>query len=389
LVFLEGISTIVLQPERISAYQYIIFILKNPSMPEFSKLSSLENGTRGSVKMSTSPRCVVGLSPFEKEIFFPEGIAEPLHELFEDVRIENVADYSTAEWHQMIRECDPDVVVAAWSSHSLPPEFGVDRATPPYVCNLTGSVKHLVNIDHFRRGVIVSDWGPSAADSVAEAGLMFTLMALRRASHWHHVLHEEKGWTEINGNKGQLSLYDRRIGIHGFGRVAQAYARLVRPFSPQLFTYCPDAPQGLLDQYGVTPTNSLEELCDSVEIFVEMAALTPETRGSVTEELLRRLPPHGAFINVGRGPVVDEEALIKLAAEGRLRVALDVFEKEPLAVDSPLRENRDITILPHQAGPTEDHMRRLGAFALENIGRFLRGEPIKSQITLEIFERMS
>lgn len=334
-------------------------------------------------------RCIVSLSDFEFGIFFPDGLESEFASMFGDLRIVPSSTLTREEWRELINDYDPDVVMTAWSSFGLPENFGQGRRQAPYICNLTGSVRHLVTPSHFKNGVLVSDWGSSAAKSVAEAGLMLTLMALRRASHWQHVMHVERGWAELDGNKGQLSLFDRRVGIHGLGRVAQAYIALIKPFSPQIFTYCPGVPPQLLEELGVTAVDSLEELCDTVEIFVEMAALTPETLGSVTEEILRRLPPHGVFVNVGRGPVADENALAKLANDGRLRVALDVYAHEPLATNSPLRDNPAIIIFPHQAGPTEDHMRHLGTFAMENVKRYLRNEPIQARISLDVFEKMS
>jgi len=76
-----------------------------------------------------------------------------------------------------------------------------------------------------------------------------------------------------------------------------------------------------------------------------------------------------------------------VAQEGRLQIALDVFEQEPLPADSPLRGLSNVTLLPHLGGPTRDRRRDCGALALKNLRTFLRGEPLKAAISLDVYDR--
>jgi phosphoglycerate dehydrogenase-like enzyme len=103
--------------------------------------------------------------------------------------------------------------------------------------------------------------------------------------------------------------------------------------------------------------------------------------------LLRLIPEGGVFVNVGRGLVVDEAAMARVAAEGRLQVALDVYEQEPLPAESRLRGMPNVTLLPHLGGPTRDRRRDSGALALKNLRAFLRGEALESLVTLEVYDR--
>jgi phosphoglycerate dehydrogenase-like enzyme len=122
-------------------------------------------------------------------------------------------------------------------------------------------------------------------------------------------------------------------------------------------------------------------------VVVELAAAIPENHHMVTEKHLRSMPEGAVFVNVGRGCVVDEQALIRVAREGRLQIALDVFENEPLPAGSPLRGLPNVTLLPHLGGPTRDRRRDCGALALRNLGTFLRGEPLNGAISLEVYDR--
>jgi phosphoglycerate dehydrogenase-like enzyme len=106
----------------------------------------------------------------------------------------------------------------------------------------------------------------------------------------------------------------------------------------------------------------------------------------VTERLLRLIRPGGVFVNVGRGAVVDEEALLRVAREGQIQIALDVYGTEPLPATSGLRGLPNVILLPHLAGPTTDRRRDAGAFGLRNLRAYAADEEIESVITPEIFD---
>jgi len=122
---------------------------------------------------------------------------------------------------------------------------------------------------------------------------------------------------------------------------------------------------------------------------VELAPETPDTYHIVDEAMLRLIRPGGVFVNVGRGSVVDEDALARVAAEGRIQVGLDVYEVEPLPAASPLRRLPNVMLLPHLGGPTKDRRRDCGRFGVENLDRYLKGEPLESEVTLDIYDRAS
>ncbi len=84
---------------------------------------------------------------------------------------------------------------------------------------------------------------------------------------------------------------------------------------------------------------------------------------------------------------MDEAALARVAAEGHIEVALDVYEVEPLPTDSPLRGLPNVTLLPHLGGPTKDRRRDSGALCCNNLQRYLAGRPLEAEITLDIYDR--
>ena len=124
-------------------------------------------------------------------------------------------------------------------------------------------------------------------------------------------------------------------------------------------------------------------------MLIECEALTSLTRGSVTAAILDLLPPDAVFVNVGRGAVVDEPALVRRAARGLVRVALDVFEHEPLPPDSEFYRIPNALLSPHIAGPTADTFPLCGEFALDNVRQYLQGGKIAGLVTLEAYDRSS
>jgi len=334
----------------------------------------------------SNTRAIVALSDLEVADFFPEPLWKELESLLPGYRRVRLPLASTAEWLRPWQETPAEILVSAWQTPPLNgPLQPADLQSLRYICYLAGSVRRLVPRELINKGVLVTNWGDSIARTVAECTLMLILMALRRASHWAIAMHRERAWKEATSET--RSLADRRVGLHGFGRISQSLVPMLRPFTNRILTYSPSVPDELLTTYGVKRAHGLDELFSQSDVVVELAAATPEKYHIVTERHLRMIPEDGVFVNIGRGCVVDEAGLVRVAREGKLQVALDVYEQEPLPADSPLRGLRNVTLLPHLGGPTRDRRRDAGALALQNIRAFLQGGQQEAVVTLESYDR--
>jgi phosphoglycerate dehydrogenase-like enzyme len=211
---------------------------------------------------------------------------------------------------------------------------------------------------------------------------------MRRSGHWNVAMHRDGAWKDGMKTVTQ-SLFCRSIGLHGFGAIAQELIPLLRPFGVSISAFSPSVPDAVFQKYGVTRSTSLEHLFSQHDIIVELAPYTEKNHHIVTENLLRSIRPGGAFINIGRGAVVDEAALARVAKDriDDLQIGLDVYETEPLPKDSPLRGLSNIALLPHIAGPTKDRRQDTASFAIENLQFFLQGKPLQSLITLDVYDR--
>ena len=146
-------------------------------------------------------------------------------------------------------------------------------------------------------------------------------------------------------------------------------------------------PAALMTAAGVIPCDSLESLAARSDVFFECEALNPNTAGSVNATVLAALPDGSVFVNVGRGPVIDEPSLLTAARSGRIQIALDVVVNDPIGPDSPFLFVDGAVLSPHIAGPTADQFPDCGQLALANITRHLRGEPPEGLISPELFDR--
>ena len=198
-------------------------------------------------------------------------------------------------------------------------------------------------------------------------------------------MHREGAWK--HPDIMTHSLIGRRVGIHGFGGISQALVPMLRPFTERIQSFSPHVPDQLFTDAGIARVHSLEQLFSTSDVIIELAAAIPENYHIVTEKLLRMIPDGGVFVNLGRGDLVDEAGLTRVAREGRLQIALDVFETEPLPADSPLRGLPNVALLPHLGGPTRDRRCDSGALAIKNIEAYLRGKPMEAVVNLEVYDR--
>lgn len=333
-----------------------------------------------------SNRILFILNEIEWKTFFPGESADTVKSLGDTILSLDSATTSEDEWRAALKEFKPRIIVSAWKSPMLPEDvFALTENSLEYVCYLPGSVKKLVTSQHLADGLKLTNWGNVISRVVAECGLMLAIAALRRAGHWQVAMHKEGAWktpqTVFN------SLFERKVGIHGFGAISQALTVLLKPFDVEISTFSPSVPDELLKEKGVKRAETLEDLFSQNDVIFELAGLTPKNVGIVTEELLRSIPEGGAFINIGRGAVVDEEAQDRVAAEGKIQFGLDVYGVEPLPEDSPLRGNPNVTMLPHLGGPTLDRRQDSGRLAIQNIKSFLAGGELEAIITKEVFDR--
>lgn len=210
------------------------------------------------------------------------------------------------------------------------------------------------------------------------------LLAVARGLPVHLRAQHEATW-DPEAAADVFELEGRRMVLLGVGEIGTRIARIAAAFG-MFVTAVRHHPEGE-DPEGVARTVGTDALLDvlpEADVLVVTLPLTDETRGMVGAGALAALPAHAVLINVGRGEVVDEGALVAALQHGRIGAAgLDVFEDEPLPKDSPLWSLDNVIVTPHVAGLTPHYADRALALFLDNLGRYRRGEPLRHAVDPE------
>jgi len=221
--------------------------------------------------------------------------------------------------------------------------------------------------------VVTNGRGPFSA-ALAEfvaAALLFFAKDLRR------LVEDQRGrvWRPFE----MRMLAGQTLGIVGYGDIGRAVACRLRPFGMRVLALRRRVERSgadpLVDE--VLPPERLSELMARSDAVVVAAPLTAETRGMVGAAAIAAMKPNAVLVNVGRGPVVDEAALVGALAERRIRgAALDVFGHEPLPADHPFWRMDDVLLSPHCADHVPGWIEEAMRLFLDNLERFRRGEPL-------------
>lgn len=275
-----------------------------------------------------------------------------------------------------------DGAVACVTGWGTPP-FGEDLLTEHpklrLVAHTAGSIRSLVPPTAIERGLRVSHAAAIIADAVAELVISQALLGLRRLHETDRAMKAGGDWKELReGHSGRL-LGGQTVGVIGAGYVGRIVVRLFKAFGCKVLVYDPLLTEAEADTLGVK-TRPLDDLLASSDVVTVHAPVLPETRGMIGAAQLARLRDGAVFVNTARAVLVDDEALLHEVQSGRIFAALDVFEQEPLPVDAPIRKVPNVVLSPHLAGHTDETYARQGQAMVDEVQRFLRGEPLRYEI---------
>jgi len=291
-------------------------------------------------------------------------------------RAKNLTDEQALE-----RMREADVLITMWGARAIPPALADEPGRVRYILHLTGTLRPYIPIEIIRSPILVTNWGDTPAFAVAEGAvalLMAVLKDLRPRTK--HIEQGEwagaKRWGMASGTMRGL-----RIGLYGCGVIGQRFVKLITPFGPDCTVFDPYAAE--LPE-SCKRVDSLEALFDRSEAIVVWAGLTTDqTRGSVTAELLAKLPDQGIVINAARGAIIDQDALFAELKAGRLRAGLDVLDSgDSLPPDHEARHWPNLVLTCHDVNsahwpPRPPQLGYSDKVALANLKRFLAGEPLR------------
>lgn len=221
------------------------------------------------------------------------------------------------------------------------------------------------------RGVAVCTTPGTNHHSVAEAAIGLILAATRRFAFADRQM-RATGW---NPRPYGVELRGKVVGVVGTGLIGKEVVRRLQGWDVDFLLYDVVRDDAFAERYGARYVE-LDTLLRESDAITLHAPLMPATHHLIDEAALGQMKPTAFLVNTARGPLVDEAALARALADKRIAgAALDVFETEPLSSSSPLLGLDNVTLTQHIAGVTYESMRAMTAMAVDNVARFLRGEP--------------
>lgn len=235
-----------------------------------------------------------------------------------------------------------------------------------------------------QRGVIVANAAGANAVAVAELTMAHLLNADRRLSDQVESLRRGE-WRRLEFAEGALGLYGRTLAVLGVGYIGREVVLRARAFGMVVRCWSRSLSPAAAEELGAIWCGSPEEAVEGAHALTVHLPLVEATKGLVSEELLRRLCLGGIVVNMSRGGIVDEAALLRLCAERGLRAGLDVFAEEPGAAGREFRGEAIRTCgavygTHHTGARTEQAAISVEDAVARAVAAYLRGEPVPGEV---------
>ena len=243
---------------------------------------------------------------------------------------------------------------------------------------LKGIVKYGVGTDNIdieaatNKGVLVVNCPDYGSDTVADHAFALMICLARKIIEIDRAM-KNKAWEWPSPKYLGLDLSRKTIGIIGFGRIGRAMARRAQGFGMKIIAYDPYVKEEEIKSLDVKLVG-IDELLKTSDFISIHCVLTPETKGMVNEEMFKKMKKTVLFVNVSRGAIADQNALMKALKEKWIAGAgFDVFEKEPLTSDYPLLNMNNVILTPHLAWYTREAFERCEEDTFRSVLEILDG----------------
>lgn len=234
-----------------------------------------------------------------------------------------------------------------------------------------------------RHGIPVTITPQGTTTAMASSNVTFVLAAAHRLRTKDLLLRAGR-WSDAGDYTG-TGLTGRTLGSVGLGRIARETFRLMRPFGMRFVAHDPHVAAGTVADVSMV---GLEELARQSDFICVNAALSTDTRHLIGREFFEHVRPGAYLVNVSRGAIVNEHALVDAVRSGTLAgAALDVFEREPLEPDSPLLSLDEVVLTPHSIGWTDELYRDNGRGVMAAVAAVLAGRQPEYVVNPMVFEQ--
>ena len=299
---------------------------------------------------------------------FPDSTMRALEDLV-DVTRNPSSEHLTSE-ELLEYAADVDFIVTGWGTPKIDGRVLAVAPNLAGVFHSAGTVQPIVDREVFDRGVTVTSANHIMSQVTAEAGVAMAMIGNWETKHWLGVM-EQGGWKERDTMVP--GLHGRILGIVGYGAITRAMLPMLRPFAPQrILIHSRHLDEKEAASRGLV-ASSLDDLLEQSDIIFLQTSLSDRTYHMIDERRLRLIRADALFVNLGRGELVDEAALVDELSRQRFRAVLDVYTEEPLATDSPLRTMPNVMCLPHLGAATRYCREKMGLSVVESLQAVMDG----------------
>ena len=274
---------------------------------------------------------------------------------------------------------DVDFIFSAWGAPVFDEEFLKAAPKLQAVFYASGTVKGFVTDEFWERGVRLSGANSVFVLPVAEYAISQILFCLKHG--WQYALETRQRRTYPPEHWEVPGAYGSTVGLISLGAIARRVLDLLAPYDLKVVAFDPFFPAEEAEELGIKLV-SLEEVFAQSDVVSLHAPLLPETEKMIRAEHFASMKPGASFINTARAAVIDEAGLVEIFKKRQdLFAVLDVMWPEPPDTNHPFFDLPNVIITPHIAGCMSLECRRGGQFVVDEVGRYLRGEPLRGEIT--------
>lgn len=314
--------------------------------------------------------------PQLKIVYRPDLLAAPRYIADHTAAIQRTPEQET-EWRSLLAQADILFDFDASHREDLPdlaPRLKWIQATSAGIGQFVKRMRYAER----------TDWIFTTASGTHSRPLAeFVIFSMLYFAKNYEYLHSEKAaqhWARYCAEE----LAGRTLAIIGMGKIGREVARLAKAFDMRVVGSRRDPSQAVPGIDALYAPNDLQPLLENAHYLCICTPHTPETERLIGREQLALLPRGAVVINIGRGQIIDQAALVEALRSGHLRgAALDVFEVEPLPQGDPLWTMPNVIISPHSASTAETENVKIVNLFSENLRRYLAGEPLLNVLDIE------
>jgi phosphoglycerate dehydrogenase-like enzyme len=327
------------------------------------------------------PRAVFALDPAALDLVYGPEDRRALDELVEISDLVLTPD----NWHAHTDVlAEAEFIFSGWKAPKFDEPFLAAAPKLHVVFYAAGSIRYCVSDAFWARDVVITSAYEANAVPVAEYTVAAAILSLKQ--FWRRAARARRWGDHTRPIPGA---FRATIGLISFGMIARKVATMLAAYDVNVVVVCPFLTESEAKLHGVRRA-SLEEVFRIADVVSVHTPILPATIGMINGPLVSAMRPNATLINTARGVILDQPSVLAaLRTRPDLTALLDVTDPEPPQTDDPLFALPNVVVTPHIAGSHGRECERMGHFMIEELRRYLAGQPLRWRLTREMMDRMA